>query len=81
MSTSRRFNFSFEFLEVFEDFSLLPHWVGLGVPGVVVDEEHVVVKKTVQGWNCSTKAWEPTLLTHARQEVPKDELGTSEDPR
>ena len=38
-----------------------------------------VVKKTVQQWNRSSKAREPALHTHARQEVPKDELGTCED--
>ena len=42
---------------------------------------HVVVKKTVHGRNRSTKAWEPALHTRGRQEVPKDELGTYEDPR
>ena len=40
-----------------------------------------VVKKTVREGNQSTKACEPALYTHARQEVPKDELGTYEDPR
>ena len=39
------------------------------------------MKKTVQQWNRSTKAREPALHTHARQEVHKDELGTCEDPR
>ena len=40
---------------------------------------HVVVKKTVHGRNWSTKACEPILHTHARQEAYKDEVGTSED--
>ena len=40
---------------------------------------HGVVKKTVQEWNRSSKAWEPALHTHARQEAYKDEVGTCED--
>ena len=40
---------------------------------------YVVVKKTVHERNWSTKAWEPALHTHARQEAHKDELGTCED--
>ena len=40
---------------------------------------HVVVKKTVQGRNWSTKAWEPVLHTRVRQEAYKDEVGTYED--
>jgi hypothetical protein len=39
------------------------------------------VKKTVHKRNRRNKACEPALYTHARQEVPKDELGTYEDPR
>ena len=41
----------------------------------------VVVKKTVHKRNRRNKACEPALYTHARQEVPKDELGTYEDPK
>ena len=41
--------------------------------------ESVVVKKTVHKRNWSTKAWEPALHTHARQEAYKDEVGTCED--
>ena len=37
---------------------------------------HVVVKKTVQGWNWGTKAWEPALHARARQVVHRGELGT-----
>ena len=46
MSTNRLFDFAFEFLEVSEHFTLLPHWVDPSVPGVVVDEEHVVSAST-----------------------------------
>ena len=44
-----------------------------------VPKKNGVVKKTVREGNQSTKACEPALHTHARQEVPKDELGTCED--
>ena len=40
---------------------------------------NVVVKKTVHERNRSTKAREPALHTHARQEAYKDEVGTCED--
>ena len=43
MSTDGLFDFVLEFLEVSEHFALLPHRVDPGVPGEVVDEEHVVV--------------------------------------
>ena len=36
----------------------------------------VVVKKTVQGRNWGTKAWEPALHARARQVVHRGELGT-----
>ena len=36
------FDFVLECLEVFEHFALLSHWVDPGVPGEVVDEEHVI---------------------------------------
>ena len=39
------------------------------------------MKKTGHRRNRSAKACEPALHTHARPEVPKDELGTCEDPR
>ena len=42
MSTGGLFDFVLECLEVFEHFALLPHWVDPGVPGEVVDEEHVI---------------------------------------
>ena len=42
MSTSRLSDFAFEFLEVSEHFALLPHRVDPGVPGVVIDKEHVI---------------------------------------
>ena len=42
MSTSPLFNFAFEFLEMSEHFSVLPHWVDPGVLGEVVDKEHVI---------------------------------------
>ena len=42
MLTSHLFDFAIEFLEVTEHFALLPHWVDLGVPGEVVDEENVI---------------------------------------
>ena len=41
--------------------------------------KYVVVKKTVHKRNRRTKAWEPALHTHARQEEYKDEVGTCED--
>ena len=41
----------------------------------------VVVKKTVHKRNRRSKACEPALHTHARQEAYRGELGTSEDPR
>ena len=42
MPTSRLFYFAFDFLEVSEHFTLLPHRVDPGVPGEVIDEEHVI---------------------------------------
>ena len=39
------------------------------------------MKKTAHKRNRRNKAWETALHTHARQEVPKDEVGTYEDPR
>ena len=47
MSTGGFFDFALEFLEVCKHFALIPHRVDPGVPGEVVNEEHVVVKKTV----------------------------------
>ena len=42
MSTSRLFDFAFEFFEVSEHFALLPQWVNPGVSRVVIDKEHVI---------------------------------------
>ena len=42
---------------------------------VAVFRAYVVVKKTVQGWNWGTKAWEPALHARARQVVHRGELG------
>ena len=42
MSTGGLFDFAFKFLEVSEHFTLLLHQTDSGVPGEVVDEEHVV---------------------------------------
>ena len=42
MSTSRLFDFTFEILEVSKHFTILPHWVDPGVPGLVVDKEHII---------------------------------------
>ena len=39
-------------------------------------EKYGVMKKTVQGWNWGTKAWEPALHARARQVVHGGELGT-----
>ena len=39
-------------------------------------KDGVVVKKTVQGGNWSTKAWEPALHARVRQVVHRGELGT-----
>ena len=55
MPTSRLFYFAFEFLEVSEHFALFPHRVDPGVPGVVVDEEHVISAST----ECSRLSWSP----------------------
>ena len=42
MSTSGFFDFVLKCLEVSEHFALLPHWVDPGVPGEVVDKEHII---------------------------------------
>ena len=42
MPNNRLFDFAFEFLEVSKHFALLSHRVDPGVPGVVIDEEHVI---------------------------------------
>ena len=42
MSTNGFFDFVFKPLEVSQHFTLLPHRIDPGVPGEVVDEEHVV---------------------------------------
>ena len=42
MTTRGFFDFTLEFLEVYEHFALMPHRVDPGVLGEVEDEEHLI---------------------------------------
>ena len=55
MPTSGFFDFALEFLEVSEHFALMPHQVDLGIPGEVIDEEHVISASA----ECSRLHWSP----------------------
>ena len=64
MLTCCLFDFVFEFLEVWEHFTLLPHMKDLGVPREVVNEHHIVSATT----ECCRLGWAPCIWMYYIQD-------------